>query len=114
LITTDKPRSSNAEDREVSLSMQIFSISAGMVGACLTGIGLLRVLVAQTKTATIGDDLLAADAMLFLACCALSFWCLKSTHEAQRRVLRWMIDALFLIALLVMVVVCGVMTYAIV
>ena len=47
-------------------SRMVCSISAAMVGVCLTGIGLLRVSMNLSKSGTIADDLLAFDAILFL------------------------------------------------
>jgi hypothetical protein len=105
--------SAKVEEREHSLIMHVFSISAGMVGVCLTGIGLLRVLIAQTKVATIGDDLIAIDALVFMVCCLLSFWSFKMPQGTRQRALRWVIDFLFLSALVLMVAVCGVIAYAI-
>jgi hypothetical protein len=113
-MTANGPTDENAAELgERDLSLHVFSISAGMVGVCLTGIGLLRVTLGQPGAATIGDEVLAADAILFLACCVLSFWSFKARRLAHRRVLRWTTDLLFLVALMVMAAVCTVLTYAI-
>ena len=112
-MSGNQSESTVTEDREHSLIMHVFTISAGMVGVCLTGIGLLRVIIAQTKVATIGDDMLAVDAMILMACCLLSFWSFKMAPGARQRVTRWAIDTLFLAALVLMVAVCGVIAYAI-
>lgn len=100
------------EEQEHGLIMHVFTISAGMVGVCLTGIGLLRVIIAQTKVSTFGDDLLAADAVMFMTCCFLSFWSFKTSSVPRRHVMRWIIDGLFMLALALMVVVCGLIVYA--
>lgn len=100
------------EEHEHDLTMHVFTISAGMVGVCLTGIGLLHVVIAQTKISTFGDDLLAADAVMFMTCCFLSFWSFKTRSAPRRRVMRWIIDGLFMMALALMVVVCGLIVYA--
>lgn len=105
--------SAKVEEREHSLIMHVFSISAGMVGVCLTGIGLLRVIIAQTKVATIGDDMIAIDALVFMVCCLLSFWSFKMAPGTRQRAMRWAIDFLFLAALVLMVAVCGVIAYEI-
>ena len=93
--------------------MHVLTISAGMVGVCLTGVGLLRVIVAQTKIASIGDEMIASDAILFMICCLLSFWSFKMRSGTRQRIVRWVIDGLFMAALLLMVAVCGVIAYAI-
>ena len=114
-MTTRNPANASAinEEREHSLIMHVFTIFAGMVGVCLTGIGLLRVIVVETKVATIGDDLIAFDSILFMSCCLLSFWSFKMPSGARQRLLRWVIDGLFMTALVLMVMICGVITYAV-
>ncbi|MEO8418308.1 MAG: hypothetical protein ABI475_06260 [Methylophilaceae bacterium] len=100
------------EEHERDLTMHVFTISAGMVGVCLTGIGLLRVAIVQAKISTFGDNLLAADAVMFMICCFLSFWSFKTRFISRRHVIRWIIDVLFMMALALMVVVCGLIVYA--
>jgi len=102
-----------SEEREHELTLHVFSISAGMIGVCLTAIGILRLVTSQSSTETIGDNLLAADAVLFVLCCFLSFWSFKTRREPLRRRLRLAIDVLFMLALSVMVVVCAIIAYAI-
>lgn len=101
------------EVHEHDLTMHVFTVSAGMVGVCLTAIGLLRLITAQTKVQTLGDDLLAVDAMLFVACAFLAFWSFKTKKPRTRQRLRIVVDALFLIGLAGMGVICAVIAYAI-
>ncbi|HEX4665235.1 MAG TPA: hypothetical protein VH207_01440 [Chthoniobacterales bacterium] len=104
----------NSEKRlEEDISIHIFTVSAGMVGVCLTVIGLLRVVITLRKTDTLADDLLALDALLFLVACFSSYWALR-TRSAQRmhRVERFA-DVIFLLALVLMAVICAFVTYAI-
>lgn len=104
---------SSLEQREHELTLHVFSISAAMVGVCLTAIGILRLVTSQSSAETIGDELLAADSVLFVLRCFLSFWSFKAARERLRRTLRVIIDTLFMVALSVMVVVCAVIAYAI-
>lgn len=104
----------NSEKRlEEDISIHILTVSAGMVGVCLTVIGLLRVVITLRKTDTLADDLLALDALLFLIACFSSYWALR-TRSAQRmhRVERFA-DLVFLLALVLMAVICVFITYAI-
>jgi hypothetical protein len=98
---------------EEDISIHIFTVSAGMVGVCLTVIGLLRVVIALRKADTLADDLLALDAFLFLIACFSSYWALR-TRSAQRmhRVERFA-DVVFLLALVLMAVICAFVTYTI-
>ncbi len=104
---------SDLEAREHDLTMHVFTVSAGMVGVCLTAIGLLRLIAAQTKAQTLGDDLLAVDAMLFVVCAFLAFWSFKTKEPIIRRRLRLIVDTLFLSGLAGMGVICAVIAYAI-
>jgi hypothetical protein len=102
------------ERREHDLTIHVFSISAALVGVCLTGIGILRLVAAQTKVQTLGDEFLAADAVLLVVVCFLSFWSFKTGKASYRQKLRLIVDLLFMLALVVMVGVCAIIAYAIV
>jgi hypothetical protein len=102
------------EQREHDLTLHVFSISAAMVGVCLTAIGILRLVAVQTNVQTLGDELLAADAVLFVICCFLAFWSFKTKQETLRRRLRLLVDTLFMAALVVMVGICAIIAYALV
>ena len=104
----------SSEQREHELTMHVFSVSAAMVGVCLTAIGILRLVAAQTKAQTVGDDLPARDAIVFVVCSALAFWSFKTSQEKTRRRLRWVVDTLFLVGLSTMAFVCTVIAYALV
>jgi cation transport ATPase len=102
-----------SEAQEYDLTMHVFTVSAGMVGVCLTAIGLLRLITAQTKVQTLGDDLLAVDAILFVICVFLAFWSFKTKTTSTRRRLRLVVDILFLVGLAGMAAICAVIAYAI-
>jgi hypothetical protein len=98
---------------EADLCLHIFTASAALVGVCLTVIGLIRIVVSTTKVGTIADDLLAADATLFMLSCLLSYWALRARSVRRMHRLERTADVMFLIGLLLMTVVCGVVTWAI-
>lgn len=101
-------------EREDDLTMHVFTISAGMVGVCLTGIGLLRLIANQRQIETLGDNLLAIDAVVFMSTCFLAFWAFKSRDPRVRRRLRFVVEGSFMVALLIMVVVCSLIAYTLV
>ncbi len=82
-----------------------------MVGVCLTAIGILRLVAAQTKARTIGDDLLAIDAVVFVLCTTLAFWSFKTKHTITRHRLRLIVDTLFLVGLAAMASICAIIAY---
>jgi hypothetical protein len=98
---------------EEDICIHIFTVSSAMVGVCLTVIGLIRVVITFGKIDTLADDLLAADAFLFLIACLLSYWALRTrTLRRMHRVER-LADGIFILAMIVMTGVCGLITFAI-
>jgi hypothetical protein len=98
---------------EEDICIHIFTVSAAMVGVCLTVIGVLRVVVTMRGADTLADDLLVGDAILFLISCLLSYWALRTRRTRRMHRLERFADAMFIIAMFVMVVTCAVITYAI-
>ncbi len=72
------------EKQEEHISTHIFSASAGMIGVCLTVISLINVSHAVNKINTLGDDLTAIDALIFILACCLSYMAMK-TKDRKRR-----------------------------
>ena len=100
------------EKLEEDICIHIFTVSSAMVGVCLTVIGLIRVVITLGKADTMADDLLALDALLFLACCLLSYAALRSRGLRRMHRIERAADAIFIVAMIVMTVICGVITYA--
>jgi len=71
-----------------------------MVGVCLTVIGLIRVVITFGKVDTLADDLLAADAFLFLVACLLSYYALRSRSISRMHWVERMADGAFIIAMI--------------
>lgn len=103
---------SGNDEREHNVTVAIFSVSAAMVGVCLTGIGLLRVVNSMRGLNTLADELLAVDAVLFLSCCLVAFLSFRSRRATLQQRLRKIADGLFFVGLLLMVVICGLITTA--
>lgn len=106
--TNGKPR----RHLEGDICIHIFTVSSAMVGVCLTVIGLVRVVITLGKADTFADDLLAADALLFLASCFLSYAALRSRGTRRMHRLERIADGIFIVAMIVMVIICAFLTYA--
>jgi hypothetical protein len=103
----------NNSHREENICIHIFSVSAAMVGVCLTVIGLVRVVITVGKADTLADDLLAGDAVLFLMACLLSYNALRSRDRARMNRIERIADWLFIGAMTLMVVICAFIAFAI-
>ena len=108
-----QPQRSPDSHLEQDICIHIFTVSSAMVGVCLTVIGLIRVVITLGTADTVADDLLAADALLFLVSCLLSYWALRSRGLRRMHRLEKIADGIFIVAMIVMVVVCAMITYTI-
>src|SRR6266516_6748936 len=98
---------------EHDICIHIFTVSSAMVGVCLTVIGLIRVVITLGTVDTLADDLLAADALLFLISCLLSYWALRSRGLRRMHRLERIADGIFIFAMIGMVAICALITYSI-
>ena len=104
--------SNGKRELEEDICIHIFTVSSAMVGVCLTVIGLVRVVITLGKADTLADDLLAGDALLFLVACFLSYAALRSRGRRMHRLER-VADSVFIFAMIVMVMICAFLTYAV-
>jgi len=99
------------EEIETSISVDVFSVSAAMVGVCLTVIQLIQMNTAQ-KANTVVDEILAFDSIVFMIACVASFLALKSKrHSRFKKILENIGDGSFLLAISTMVVAITLVVY---
>ena len=102
---------SNEFNKTNGLAVHIFSASAAMVGVCLTVINLFRISNKLHRLSSIGDDILALDAGAFLVSCILAYLALRARDTRRRGVIEQVADWVFLSALGLMAIVCGLIAY---
>lgn len=107
------PQTTPENHLEEDISIHIFTVSAAMVGVCLTVIGLIRVVITLGKADTVADDLLAADAFLFLLSCLLSYSALRTRSRRRMHRRERIADGVFILAMILMAIICAFITYAI-
>src|SRR3954454_4302077 len=105
-------RTDRSTHLEQDICIHIFTVSSAMVGVCLTVIGLIRVVITFGRADTLADDFLAGDALLFLISCLLSYWALRSRSVRRMHRIERAADAAFVIAMVVMTIICGFITYS--
>ena len=103
---------SENDDRQIGI--HIFSVSAAMVGACLTVIGIFRAISELKSFSTLGDDALALDALLFLFACIFAYASLRSRDRGRSRKFEKAADTIFIIGLSIMAFVCCSIVYSII
>ncbi|MBB4864876.1 hypothetical protein HNP46_003752 [Pseudomonas nitritireducens] len=93
---TGRRRSPSLDD---DICIHIFTVSATMVGVCLTVIGIIRVILTLRQEDLLIDDLVASNMLLYMLSAFCSYWSLR-THRTRRglQVIR-VADMVFLVAL---------------
>src|SRR5262245_22892201 len=92
------------DDRLFSHLVAVLSVSSGMVGVCLTAVGLIGVIKSLNQVQTLVDDLLAVSGLLFLITSALSFLGMRTGLARRWRGFLWTLDVLFFVGLAALVV----------
>ena len=100
--------------RERTLSGLIFTVSAGLVGVCVTVIGVLNLERRQGAVHSIADNLLAIDAAAFLSACLFAYLALRVKEERSWLRLERYADALFLVGLSGLVIIGALVAYELV
>jgi hypothetical protein len=85
------------------LSVHIFTVSSTMVGVCLTAIGLIRVIInLRGGVGTLIDDMVAVDAMMFVASGLLAYWALRSRRKQRLHRIESFAEKIFIAAMVLM------------
>ena len=100
------------EQREERISFQIFGVSATMVGACFTVLGLFSIFQAMKKAESFIDELITIDTILFLISCFLSYMAIRTKEKKSKFNLEKIADVIFLIALTFIVVISVLLVFA--
>ena len=101
-----------AESRREDLRVHVFSVSAAMVGVCLTVIGIIRMVIAASRVGSLADDILSVDALLFLVSCFLAYGALRSSTAKMTQRLENAADYVFIPAMAMMFLGCVAITYS--
>ena len=101
------------DDRLVTHMLTILSVSAGMVGVCLTAIGLIGIVKSLNRFETLCDDLLAADSVMFLVTSVLCFVGLRTPLRKRCSSIALVVDCIFCIALGLTAIACGLLVYVV-
>jgi hypothetical protein len=91
--------------------LTVFSVAAGMIGVCLTAIGLVKIVSQARRVETLCDDLIAIDAMVFGVAALLGFRGLRGFILHQYPPSHHLMDWTFLIGLGLTIVICGVFAW---
>jgi hypothetical protein len=105
------PCEPSSESIEVDIIIHVFTVSATLVGVCLTVIGIFIMSRRLSHVKSFGEVLLACDAFMFLASCSLSYSALRIRRKERRHKLERLAEEVFFTALAFMVFICGFIIY---
>jgi hypothetical protein len=91
------------DDRLYNHLLTILTVSSGMVGVCLTAIGLIGIMKTLSKIEMFADDVLAVSALVFTIATALSFFGMRTRLSLVWRGFAATLDAIFCIGLVLVV-----------
>jgi len=94
------------EKEEECLSFQIFTVSATLVGACLTVLGILTIFETLKRVQTIVDELVMIGVTLFSISCFLSYMAIRTKKKVRRYQLERVADIVFLSGIILVVGIC--------
>jgi hypothetical protein len=99
------------EQRLYTHLLTLLSVSAAMVGVCLTAIGLVSVIEALHKVEAIVDDMLAIGTLVFSSVTLLSFLGIRTGIRRTWPKFMLMLDVIFCFGIATMVVASLVLTF---
>jgi hypothetical protein len=101
------------DDRFYTHLLTLMSVSAGMVGVCLTAIGLVGIAKRLGNLETLVDDCLALGTLLFMLVTVLSFLGIRTGLRRVWRGYALTLDILFCLALAVLVTASMLLTWVV-
>jgi hypothetical protein len=107
-------QSESNEDRNYSHLLTLLSVSAAMVGVCLTAIGLVSVIEALNKYEAAIDDLLALGSLLFTLVILLSFLGVRTRIRKSFPPYMLVLDILFCLGIGTMVIASVMLTFLVI
>ncbi|MDN6860153.1 hypothetical protein QO207_26495 [Pseudomonas sp. CAN2814] len=94
------------------ICVHIFSVSATMVGVCLTVIGIIRVILTLRREDLIIDDLVALNMFCYLTSAFCAYWNLRTHRTLRNQRMMRIADNVFLVALVFTAANAGFITWA--
>ena len=108
------PQETDQPSPERDIAIHIFTASSALVGVCLTVISIVGRIGEGKLIHRLVDDLLAVDAMIFLASCLFSYGALRVRGKRRMHRLETVADIVFIIGMFGLVLACAMIVWAVV
>jgi hypothetical protein len=99
------------DERFYTHQLTVLSVSSGMVGVCLTAIGLIGIRKSIAGMESIVDDILSVGSLLFMVTALFSFFAMRTRLSKAWRGIERAIDVVFCLGLVVVVVATAMLTW---
>lgn len=107
-LVMKEPETPSLDD---DICVHIFSVSATMVGVCLTVIGIIRIVITLRQENLVIDDLVAVNMLFYLVAAFCAYWSLRTHRTLRGRRMMHIADTIFLAALVFTTVNAGLITW---
>ena len=97
------PVSAEEELRNERILERLLSAATSMTGICVGLLGAVNAFNRSRNVDTLADDILALNALLFLICCYLIIWALRTLSRRRAARLLLMVEYTFLGAMTLLV-----------
>lgn len=108
------PETMSDDERIYAHLLTLLSVSAAMVGVCMTAIGLVSVIEALNKVEHMVDDVLAISTLLFSLVTLLSFLGIRTRIRRTWPTFMLVLDVVFCIGIASMVVTSMLLTFLVI
>jgi hypothetical protein len=98
-------------ERFYTHQLTVLSVSSGMVGVCLTAIGLIGIRQSIGGIESIVDDILAVGSLLFMVTALFSFFAMRTRLSKTWRGIERAIDVVFCLGLVLVVMATAMLTW---
>jgi hypothetical protein len=105
---------SDDDERIYSHLLTLLSVSAAMVGVCMTAIGLVSVIEALNKVEAVVDDMLAIGTLIFSFVTLLSFLGIRTQIRRAWRGYMLVLDIVFCLGIATMVITSMLLTFLVI
>jgi hypothetical protein len=106
--------SRGADDRSYTHLLTVLSVSSGMVGVCLTAIGLIGIIKSLSRIELVVDELLSIGAVLFMITAIFSFLGMRSNFIKTWRGFGLALDLVFCLGLVLVVIATIMLTWVVI
>jgi len=107
------PISADDDARHERILERLLTAATSMTGICVGLLGAVNAFARSRNTETLADDVLALNALMFLVCCYLVVWGLRTGSRRMTARLLRVVETLFLASMTLLVAIGFFVVYSV-